>query len=294
MLIAGIDEAGRGPVIGPMVMAIAALEEKDLPELERLGITDSKLLSPERREGLLSAVKRLCETAVEVISPQAVDEAVNDPSRNLNTLEAEVAGRLIDTLAERVGPYKIKHVILDCPSVNPEGYLVVLRKFVRRDVQIITEHKADLHHRIVGAASIVAKVLRDAEIESLKQKHGVDFGSGYPSDAKTARFVRLHYKDYDFFRTSWAPYKEASAAGSQQGLARFGAETVLPPETVAKKEMLLRLEEDGFGQIPAVGTSEAVRMQRPGCTITLYHNGKVLVQGREKSKWEKAVKDLLG
>lgn len=286
MYVAGIDEAGRGPVIGPMVMAIAAIEEKDLFELDTFGVTDSKAFSPIQRKELVEVIKRVCEYEVEVITPQQIDEALNHPSRNLNILEAEAAGRLIDKLVARLGAYKVKKVILDCPSINPQGYLLEMKHHVKQDVPLEAEHKADQKYRIVGAASILAKVIRDDEIERLKKKHGVDFGSGYPSDAKTARFVRERFADFDFFRKTWEPYKQAASARKQQSLGSFGADTSFSPSVMKKQERILSLLEQGFVQVETKGTSEVVRVQQPGCTITLYASGKILVQGKDKRLWE--------
>ncbi|MBD3209224.1 ribonuclease HII [Candidatus Woesearchaeota archaeon] len=288
MLIAGIDEAGRGPVIGPMVMAIAAIDEKDVFELETFGITDSKAFSPEERKALIEKVKQICEYEVEIVTPKHIDEAVTHPSRNLNILEAEIAGKLIDKLIARLGAYKIKHVILDCPSTNPKTYLEEMKHHVKRDVQLIVEHKADLNHRIVGAASVLAKVVRDEEIEKLKKEHDIDFGSGYPSDEKTARFVKEHYTEYDFFRKTWETYKRAAGVGSQRTLGTFAEDLSKPVRE--KQKQLLSLLQGGFVQAPAKGVAEVLRLKKPGCTITLYRNGKVLVQGKEKDAWQKRVR----
>ena len=196
--IAGIDEAGRGPVIGPMVMTIAAIDESLEFELQTMGVKDSKLLTPKQRREMAEMIRQTCKLETIIVPAKAIDEAVMHPSRNLNILEAEVAGKLIDKLVKRMKKESIKSVVLDCPSTNPEAYLVEMKKHYKSDVKLIAEHKADLKHLIVGAASIIAKTVRDEEIERLKQEHGVDFGSGYPGDAKTASFVERHYKDYDF------------------------------------------------------------------------------------------------
>lgn len=286
MFIAGIDEAGRGPVIGPMVMAIAAIDENDLFELETFGVTDSKAFSPIRRKELAEVVKRVCEYEVEVITPEQIDEALSHPSRNLNILEAEAAGRLIDKLVARLGAYKVKKVILDCPSNNPKGYLVEMKHHVKQDVPLEAEHKADQKYRIVGAASLLAKVLRDKAIDDLKEEHGVDFGSGYPSDAKTARFVREHYADYDFFRKTWEPYKKAASAKKQRSLDNFGVDTSLSPGVKQKRERIASLLREGFEQAETKGVAEVIRMKKPSVTITLYTSGKVLVQGKDKALWE--------
>ena len=167
---AGIDEAGRGPVIGPMVMAIAAIDENDVFELDTFGITDSKAFTPIQRKELVEVVKRVCEYEVEVISPQQIDDALHHPSRNLNILEAESAGRLIDKLVARLGAYKVKKVILDCPSVNLKGHLVEMGHHVKQDVPLVADHKADEKYRIVGAASLIAIVLRDETSEERNHK----------------------------------------------------------------------------------------------------------------------------
>lgn len=286
MYLAGIDEAGRGPVIGPMVMAIAAIEEKDEFELKTFGVKDSKLLTPIQRRELAVLIERICEIELEVISPQEIDEAVQHPSRNLNILEAEVAGRLIDRLAKRLDAKNIKQVVLDCPSVNAEAYLVEMGRHTSAGVDLVAEHKADLHHLVVGAASIIAKVKRDALIEELKKEHGVDFGSGYPGDALTARFVRQHYKDYGFFRRTWVTYKDAVAASSQVTLDGFGATDALSPTVAKKQQKLLTLLDEGFERAETKGASEVLRLKKPGVTITLYTTGKLLVQGKEQKVWE--------
>lgn len=269
-----------------MVMAIAAIDENDLFELDTFGITDSKAFTPIQRKELVEVVKRVCEYEIEVITPQQIDDALNHPSRNLNVLEAESAGRLIDKLVARLGAYKVKKVILDCPSINPKGYLVEMGHHVKQDVPLEAEHKADEKYRIVGAASLLAKVLRDQTIEDLKKEHNVDFGSGYPSDAKTARFVKEHYADYDFFRKTWAPYKKAAAAKKQQSLGNFGADTSLSPSVMKKQKTMLALLDEGFERVETKGVAEVARIKKPGVTITLYNSGKILVQGKDKSLWE--------
>ncbi|MBN1274862.1 ribonuclease HII [Candidatus Woesearchaeota archaeon] len=268
-------------------MAIAAIEEKDLFELETFGVTDSKAFSPVQRRELAEMVRRVCEVEVEIATPEQIDEALTHPSRNLNILEAEMAGRLIDRLVERLGALKIKKVILDCPSSNAKAYVKDMQHRVKRDVLLEAEHKADQKYRIVGAASILAKVIRDEEIEALKREHGVDFGSGYPSDAKTARFVREHHADYDFFRKTWEPYRRAASGKEQQSLGRFGVDISLPPAVKKKQDKLLELLEEGFVRAEAKGVAEVLRLRREGVTITLYANGKVLVQGKEKEEWER-------
>ena len=267
-------------------MTIAAVEEDSLPDLERIGVKDSKLLTREQREAMVARIEELCEVETIEVSPKEIDDAVLDPARNLNILESEVAAELVAKLVGRLGAYKVKEVMLDCPSSNIQAYLEDMRARVKRDVDLKAEHKADLNYPVVAAASIIAKVARDKRVEELHEQAGVDFGSGYPGDPRTARFVRERYADFDFFRKTWQTYKRAAAKGSQESLGRFGADTSLPPGVVEKRDKILALESEGFERVEAKGAAEVVRMRRPGCTVTLYHNGKVLVQGKDAAVWK--------
>nr|MCK4930246.1 ribonuclease HII [Nanoarchaeota archaeon] len=154
MIIAGVEEAGRGPVIGPMVMAIACVNEKDEFKLKTLGVKDSKLLTPLQRERLYNEIKDLCDYHIIKVSPKEIDSAVNSEDTNLNWLEADKAVVLINKL-------KPKRVILDCPSTNLKEYKKYIQKRLKYKPKIVVEHKADVKYTIVGAASILAKVVRD-------------------------------------------------------------------------------------------------------------------------------------
>jgi ribonuclease HII len=283
VFIAGIDEAGRGPVIGPMVMALVAVEEHMDFEFRTLGIADSKILSPIRRKELAEVIRREGLVETRIVSAQEIDQAIKDPSSNLNILEAQVAGELINRMTKRLGT-SLKHVILDCPSSNRVSYVSLMRTFVKGDVKLIAEHKADAKYPTVSAASIIAKVMRDEEIEKLKKLHNVDFGSGYPGDEKTASFVRKHHADYDFFRTTWETYKRVVASKAQQTLNGFVPKPLLSTDVENKKKML---ESLGLEQTETKGSSEVLRLKGEGVTITLYTTGKILFQGKEKEYYER-------
>ncbi len=266
MYIAGIDEAGRGPVIGPMIMTIAAIDEKKDSWLREAGVDDSKALTPGQRENLAELIKKNCEVISIMLTNKDIDEALNHPTRNLNILEAETTGKLIDALAKKLGAENIKHVILDSPEKNTKKYVLLVQKYLQSKIKIIAENKADALYPTVSAASIIAKTSRDAEIEKIKKKHKIQFGSGYPGDALTAKFVQEHYADYDFFRTTWATYQTARQRASQTGLAAFSSDA-LSPSLQKKKEKLLALQ--GFEPVATKGTSELLRIKREGVTITL-------------------------
>lgn len=210
VLILGIDEAGRGPVIGPMVMVGFLVDEEKLDELKEMGVKDSKMLEPQTREKLKEKLEKLGKVFVRVIEPHQID------AFNLNRLE-KVATR--DIVLE-ASPDK---VIIDAFEKNLERKLAL-------DVghgfkgQVVAEHKADEKYTVVGAASIVAKVMRDKAIEGIRATYG-DFGSGYPGDPKTAEYVekliRSKQKLPDFVRKSWDTVKRVQEEEAQVKLGDF-------------------------------------------------------------------------
>jgi len=218
MYIAGVDEAGRGPVLGPMVMAIASIKKEDEFKLRAIDVKDSKLLTPHRRYELFNVIKDLCETNVVIVSPQEIDEALTTPTDNLNWLEARTAAKLIDKISA-------KKVILDCPSTNLEGYKNYIKKHLKnKKIEIVVEHKADLNHLIVSAASIIAKVVRDEEIEKIRVKTGKEIGSGYSSDPTTQKFIDENWskKEYSkFIRKSWDTWQRRHHQNAQKKLGEF-------------------------------------------------------------------------
>ncbi|HJX05848.1 MAG TPA: ribonuclease HII [Candidatus Nanoarchaeia archaeon] len=214
MIVAGVEEAGRGPVIGPMVMVLAMCEEKDEFKLKAMGVKDSKMLTPEQRERLYHAIQDLCTFEMVKILPEEIDAAVLSEDTNLNWLEADHSAILINKL-------RPEKVILDCPSTNIEAYKDYILKKLDYKPKLVVEHKADVKYTIVGAASILAKVSRDNEIKKLKAKYNVDFGSGYPSDPVTMEFTRENFGKYPFFRQSWDTWTKAKKHGPQRKLGEF-------------------------------------------------------------------------
>jgi ribonuclease HII len=208
MLVAGVDEAGRGAAIGPLVIAGVLVKEEDLPKLKEIGVKDSKLLSPHRRETLAAEIKRIVQSyALEKLQPREIDVAVRSGRKlhKLNRLEAQTMAKVIEALrpdrvyvdAADVLEDRFKHHILECMPYR---------------VKIVSEHKADRNYVAVSAASIIAKVERDGEIAELANVYG-DFGSGYPSDPRTVAFLKGCCEksgEYpDFVRKSWAPARKA-------------------------------------------------------------------------------------
>ncbi|MBS3102998.1 ribonuclease HII [Candidatus Woesearchaeota archaeon] len=283
MLICGIDEAGRGPIIGPLVMCGILIEEKEEEKLRKIEVKDSKLLTPKQRENLFGKIKKIVKDyKIIVISPEEIDKAVNGhDGLNLNRLEARKSAEIINELS----PEK---AIIDTPSNNIETYRKYLIKFIKnKNTNLILEHKADFNYPIVSAASILAKVTRDNEIERIKKQIRMDFGSGYMADPKTVSFLENYYEKYSYlFRKSWLPYQDILNKKFQKKLEDF-SQFIEKIEDKDEKiiDKLKKLEDFGYKFVPASTEHEHVRLKGP-CTITLYKSGKLLIQGREEDKKE--------
>jgi ribonuclease HII len=208
VLVAGVDEAGRGCIIGPLVVAGVLVKEENLPVLRQLGVKDSKLLSPKKRESLFSEITRLAEKHYVVkLSPSEIDRAVECRRKlhKLNRLEAQTMTQIINTL-------KPDEAYVDAADVLEERFKQHIQEGLIVKVKITSKHKADKIYPVVSAASIIAKVERDKEIAALKGVYG-NFGSGYLTDQKTMRFLkqwlRTHADYPSCVRQSWKPAKQA-------------------------------------------------------------------------------------
>ena len=215
-LICGIDEAGRGPVIGPLVACGVVIDENKIFELESIGVKDSKLLLPRKREELFVQIKKIVKAyEIAVLTPAEVDNALESENMNLNWLEAKTSADIINKL-------KPNEAVIDCPSTNIKAYSDYIKNLLIIDVKLVVEHKADLNYPVVAAASILAKVVRDREIEKIKATIGLDVGSGYPSDPKTKNFLSENWNKYpDIFRKTWSSYRKFSDSKKQKKLGDF-------------------------------------------------------------------------
>ncbi len=217
VLTCGIDEAGRGPVIGPMVLAGVLVEESDLDKLRNMGIKDSKMLTPRRRSFLFNKIKEAVNKyEILVIDPVEIDAALKSDHLNLNWLEAHKAAEIINVL----NPDK---AVIDSPSNNCAAYKRYLRPLLKhKDIDLVVEHKADVNHVECSAASILAKVTRDIEIGKIKQSIGDDFGSGYLTDPKTKAFLEKKFSVHpEIFRKTWMPYKDMVNVNKHKKLDEF-------------------------------------------------------------------------
>ena len=198
MLICGVDEAGRGSLLGPLVIAGVSLKRSKIRKLSSMGIRDSKKLTPAAREKLY---KKIIEYAddyyITRINPKTIDRSVK--KHQLNSLEAKYMAKVISKLKPNIS-------YVDSCDVNPKRFGKEINKMAKRG-KIRSYHHADSRFVIVSAASIVAKVNRDKAIAKLRKEH--DLGSGYPSDRKTINFVSKYISNRkeipSFVRKSWKP-----------------------------------------------------------------------------------------
>jgi ribonuclease HII len=216
LLVAGVDEAGRGCVIGPLVVAGIAVKTENLSLLSEIGVKDSKLLTVRKREELYPQIIRLTEKYHVIrVPPCEIDKAVESIRKlhKLNRLEAQTMAKIIETL-------KPDEAYVDAADVLEYRFKNHIQECLKIKTSIISKHKADNLYPVVSAASVIAKVERDQEIRNLKVEFG-DFGSGYLSDGKTLGFLKKLLEKNDEYpscvRKSWKSAKKAkSEKGTEQ------------------------------------------------------------------------------
>jgi ribonuclease HII len=183
--VAGIDEAGRGPMIGPMMICGVRMDSDRLHELESEGVRDSKTLSPKRRDRLAERVRDLAsEVVVRPVLAYEID-TLRRKGVTMNEIEVRIFALIVKTLQP-------KEVYLDAADVKPERFGRRVGEesgLIPKGCKIISEHKADAKYPIVSAASIVAKSERDRRIKELHTEFG-NFGSGYPADPVSVNYIR--------------------------------------------------------------------------------------------------------
>ena len=198
MDILGIDEAGRGSVLGPMVIAGVVVPEKMEKVLERMGVKDSKRLVTNRRTILSRKLKKMFPHEMVVISAREIDD-LRASGVNLNEIEKKAMESILLKL-------EFDKAIVDAVDVKAERFQENLR--IDTGLNVFAEHKADDKYIEVSAASIIAKAARDEYIKDINKDYikSGGIGSGYPSDPKTKDFLSKYTYDEmpDFVRKSWA------------------------------------------------------------------------------------------
>jgi len=189
-MICGTDEAGRGPVVGPLVIAGVTFEN-DLELIEN-NVRDSKKITPKRREILSKKIK---ESAVnyEIMIISASDIDNMRKVMTLNEIEVNAFSKIIEKLKPDI-------CYVDAADVNDERFGKNILSRLSFKPEIISKHKADDIYPVVGAASILAKTKRDEEVQmiaqELEKKLDMPLGSGYPADPVTQKFLRKWVKTF--------------------------------------------------------------------------------------------------
>ena len=217
MRVCGVDDAGRGPVIGPLVVAGIRIEEEKLDQLRSLGVKDSKKLSPEARLKLSIEIPEIVdEYHIVELEAAHLDRVVNHSPKfqRLNLLEARAMAEVIEKLKPHL-------VYVDASDTRPERFKNNILENLSFKPKVISEHHADEKYPSVSAASILAKVRRDSRIEELRKEYG-DIGSGYAHDPITVRFLSEYYlMNQDFppiVRRSWKTLRNIVREISQSKL----------------------------------------------------------------------------
>jgi ribonuclease HII len=205
-VVVGVDEAGRGSWLGPLVVGAVAVPVERLDEIPGTGARDSKRLTAVARNEVYARLARLGVCRSVALLPRAIDRSV--ARGELNRLEAEAFAQLLRALAPSVA-------YLDACDVDADRFGRTVAALTGGAVRIVARHKADRDVPLVGAASIVAKVRRDRAIARLAERLGEEIGSGYPSDARTVDFVRRRVppggRPPAWMRSSWATTKRVIA-----------------------------------------------------------------------------------
>jgi ribonuclease HII len=212
-VICGVDEAGKGSVLGPMVVAAVGVRSVDL--ITGMGVKDSKQLSSEERERLFGLIRKKCKIVTVVITAEEIDAIRREMTMNVCVARAHAA------VIEKLAP---KTAYVDACDVNPLRYAETVRDYLAIPCEIVSEHHADSTYPVVSAASIVAKVTRDREIVKLTKKYG-RIGSGYPSDPETiaylSAYIDQHRSPPPIARRSWKTVSAMLAKKSQSSLSSF-------------------------------------------------------------------------
>ena len=215
--LAGIDEAGRGPVLGPLVIAGVVLSARALEQLVILGLKDSKLLSASKREQLHPVILETAIAYKVVTIPASEIDEQRAKGISLNVVERECMINILSSLRN----WSIAYV--DACDRKTGLWQQQFQDLLQK--KVVVEHFADINYPVVSAASILAKVARDEAIRSAQEEYGVDFGSGYPSDPKTCQFLKDYFEKNGklpiIARKSWETSKKILCSSEQKKIADF-------------------------------------------------------------------------
>jgi ribonuclease HII len=205
-LTLGIDEAGRGPSVGPMVMAAVVLDSRSAAALTRAGLCDSKTYGAgddaHAIRSTLAAQIRQRASFVSLIEVEHTEIDRRVARHELNVLERELATRLIDAAPA------VDRIIAD----GKRMFAALCQRYTHFE----SHDRAESKHASVAAASVIAKVMRDERFAQIRARYETELGpitgGGY-SNAATRRWLRAYAERYgrlpDETRLSWPhPYVE--------------------------------------------------------------------------------------
>lgn len=218
MNVLGLDEAGRGSVVGPLVVAGVLMKDVDSKTLKNMGVKDSKLLNKKTREDFFPKIKKIAVNyKIIIVDSKEIDQRFS-VNTNLNQLEAIKFSEIINELKPDIA-------VIDCPTRNTEKFRLYMKKFIESDCELKCENFADKNHIEVGAASILAKVTRDREIKKIEKEIGEEIGAGYPSDPVTLKFVEKTLKNKDwlnkYVRKTWLTFQRIKEEKEQKTISEF-------------------------------------------------------------------------
>ncbi|WP_459191173.1 ribonuclease HII [Halosimplex sp. J119] len=216
----GVDEAGKGPVLGSMFAAAVAVDPADLPD----DVGDSKGIAPARREELAATIREVGTVGVAEIPVDRIDDAETDMNSLTVAAHAEAVDALVEAADEPLDPDESHSGYVDAGDTNAVRFERRVEDAADPALDLRAEHGADETYPVVGAASIVAKVARDAHVDALADEYG-PLGSGYPGDGTTREFLESYVAEHDALppcaRESWQTSKDVLAAASQASLGEF-------------------------------------------------------------------------
>ncbi|MEM3702271.1 MAG: ribonuclease HII [Candidatus Micrarchaeia archaeon] len=215
-VIGGVDEAGRGAVLGPLVLCVAIAEKEKEQFLRYIGVKDSKMLSPEKREELAEEIKEICHLHIQKITANSINEFMKK-GVSLNEVEAMFISKALQEIEPDIAE-KIEKIYIDAPDPDAVRFTHRIKSNLPIDLAVASKlhssHKADVKYPICSAASIIAKVTRDEEIEKIKKEIGCDFGTGYPHDELAINCIKQNIDNpvlLKYLRTEWSTSKRLIA-----------------------------------------------------------------------------------
>jgi len=213
-MICGVDEAGRGPVLGPLIVCGIAVESDRA--LRKLGVRDSKKLTPKKREELAAEISKIARIELVEISADEIDSLRG--RMTMNEIEAKAFAAIVESLSPEIA-------YLDAADVDEENFGRAVGANLKCSAQIVSQHKADDTFPVVSAASIVAKVNRDRRVREIEREIGRPIGSGYQTDGTTMTFLKDWIKENGscppHTRRSWEPAKNLMSLKDVRRLDQF-------------------------------------------------------------------------